>query len=41
MSSGYVDKEIMSDHCKYGFKAALPKPYTVDDIRECMEKAMK
>ena len=41
VSSGYVDKEIMSDHCKYGFKAALPKPYTIDDIRECMEKAMK
>ena len=39
VSSGYVDKDIISNYAQYGFRAVLPKPYTVDDVRECMEKA--
>jgi len=34
VSSGYSDDPIMADHQAYGFNAAMPKPYSFDQLQQ-------
>jgi len=36
VSSGYSADPVMANHASYGFSAMLPKPYTVDAVRELL-----
>jgi CheY-like chemotaxis protein len=38
ISSGYADDPVMKDFRKYGFVAAIPKPYTMEQLQELLEK---
>ena len=38
VSSGYFNDPVMSDFQKYGFKAAMPKPYEKKNLKEVLEK---
>ncbi len=38
VSSGYSNDPIMSDHEKYGFVDVLPKPFTIREIKNILEK---
>jgi len=40
VSSGYSDDSIASKHKEQGFKAFLNKPYSVDNLREALHKAL-
>jgi DNA-binding NarL/FixJ family response regulator len=40
VSSGYADDPIMSDYRKYGFRAALPKPYGMRKLSKALYEAM-
>jgi DNA-binding NtrC family response regulator len=33
-TSGHLDHPVMTDHATFGFKAALPKPYKMDTLRQ-------
>ena len=33
VSSGYSNDDLLANHDRYGFAAALPKPYTLDQLR--------
>jgi CheY-like chemotaxis protein len=37
VSSGDMESHLMRDYKKYGFSAALPKPYSTGKLREVME----
>ena len=34
VSSGYSDDAVMADYRRHGFAAALPKPYTAQQLRD-------
>ena len=34
VSSGFADEDVMAKYEKFGFSAALPKPYTMDALKE-------
>ncbi len=36
VASGYSSDPVMSDHANYGFKAAVNKPYTLDNIEDTL-----
>ncbi len=36
VSSGYARDNIMIDHKKYGFKAALPKPFRIEELKKTL-----
>ncbi len=38
VSSGYSNDPIMSEYEKYGFKAVVPKPYGMDELKEALRK---
>ncbi len=38
VSSGYSDDPAVAEYDKYGFAAALQKPYTLDALRETLER---
>jgi CheY-like chemotaxis protein len=38
VSSGYTDDPVMSDFEAYGFKASLPKPFSVGKLEETIQK---
>ncbi len=38
VSSGYVDKPILSNYKEYGFKERLNKPYSIDELEEVLGK---
>ena len=38
VSSGYSDDPAVAEYGKYGFVAALQKPYTLDALREILER---
>lgn len=40
VSSGYSNSSIMADYKKYGFSAALPKPYTPEELVSVIEKVI-
>ena len=39
-SSGYRNDPIMTEPGDYGFKAAIPKPYTVKELEETLHKVI-
>ncbi len=40
-SSGYATDPIMANHRDYGFAANLPKPYTIDEMRELVARLQR
>jgi len=38
VSSGYSDDPILSDYQAFGFSALLNKPYSIRDLKECLDK---
>jgi DNA-binding NtrC family response regulator len=38
VSSGYSNDPVMTDFRRYGFTGALPKPYTMKDLSEALDK---
>ena len=38
VSSGYSDDPAVAEFGKYGFAAALQKPYTLDALRATLER---
>jgi len=36
VSSGYSDDPVLSRWGEYGFKGAIPKPYTIEELKECL-----
>ncbi len=40
-SSGYSESPIMSQFKKYGFKGVIAKPYTQDELRVTLERALR
>ncbi|RLB11745.1 MAG: hypothetical protein DRG27_00545 [Deltaproteobacteria bacterium] len=40
VSSGYSNDPIMSEYEKYGFKAVVPKPYGMDELKEVLRKVI-
>ena len=41
VSSGYSADDIISNAHKYGFDAAVPKPYSISVLRETVDKLLK
>ncbi len=41
VSSGYADDPVLANFADYGFKAALPKPYTEEQLRAALDAAQK
>jgi YesN/AraC family two-component response regulator len=39
--SGYSDEEALSKFLTYGFRAALPKPFTRVELAEVLQRAFK
>jgi two-component system cell cycle sensor histidine kinase/response regulator CckA len=40
VSSGYADESIIAEYAKYGFKGIVPKPYTLEQMREAVVKVL-
>ncbi len=40
ISSGYLYDAVMTDCKKYGFAAALPKPFTKKDLKDTLSKVL-
>ena len=40
VSSGYSNNPVMADYKKYGFKAAVVKPFLLDDLRKAIEEVL-
>lgn len=38
--SGYIDNPAMTDFEKYGFVAAIPKPFKINEMCEILQKVM-
>ncbi len=41
VSSGYSNDPVMTDFKKYGFRAALLKPYSMEELRRTLDKVME
>jgi len=39
-TSGHLDHPVMLDHAQFGFKAAIPKPYKMDKLKEIIESVL-
>ena len=40
VSSGYSNNPVMADYKKYGFKAAVVKPFLLEDLRKAIEEVL-
>lgn len=40
VSSGYSDDSVLSHHREYGFTGILPKPYSLEELREALSGAL-
>jgi CheY-like chemotaxis protein len=40
VSSGYANAPILANHAEFGFRAALPKPYTLGALARALEEAL-
>ena len=38
--SGYASDEVMQNCHNYGFKARIPKPFTIDDFRQTIDNIL-
>lgn len=41
VSSGYANDPVMAQCTAYGFKGAVPKPFTMKELGHALEKALK
>ena len=41
VSSGYSDDPVVSEYHKYGFQGMLNKPYTIKELKECLNKMVE
>lgn len=41
VSSGYSENPVMSNYRKYGFSAILLKPYSIDELRDCLDQLLR
>ena len=41
LSSGYSDNALLSNYAQHGFKAFLPKPFTVEDLQAVLGSLMR
>ncbi len=40
VTSGYFDSPVMANYSEYGFKAALKKPFVIDELKEVIKKVL-
>jgi signal transduction histidine kinase/CheY-like chemotaxis protein len=40
VSSGYSNDPVMSEYSKYGFRAIIPKPYSVEELSDTLNKVI-
>lgn len=40
VSSGYSNSEVMSDYGSYGFKAVIPKPYDMHELKATIQRVL-
>jgi hypothetical protein len=40
VSSGYSNDPVMSDHRKFGFRAAVPKPYRDEELVRMLDSLL-
>lgn len=40
VSSGYSDDPVLSKYRDYGFRGIIPKPYTIEELRSAISKAL-
>ena len=40
VSTGYADDPVVSRCTDYGFKGAIPKPFTLEDLGKALQKAL-
>ncbi len=41
VASGYADDSVMKNPAEYGFTASIPKPFTISDLSEVLNKNVK
>jgi len=41
VSSGYSTDPIMANYAEYGFAGVIPKPFTIDGVKTCIESVLK
>jgi hypothetical protein len=41
VSSGYSDNALLSNYEHHGFRASLPKPFTLEDIQTVLARLMR
>ncbi|MBU0986265.1 MAG: response regulator, partial [Proteobacteria bacterium] len=41
VSSGYSHDPVLSDYGNYGFSGVIPKPFTLQDLSEILQKIIK
>jgi hypothetical protein len=41
VASGYSNDPVMANYRKYGFVAALPKPYRLEDVDAGLSRVLK
>jgi two-component system cell cycle sensor histidine kinase/response regulator CckA len=39
--SGYSENSVMTNPARYGFTASIPKPFTITELSEMLEKYLK
>jgi hypothetical protein len=40
VSSGYADNFVMEDYAQYGFRGAVPKPYTIEQLSGMLQHVL-
>jgi DNA-binding NarL/FixJ family response regulator len=40
ISSGYINDPVIEEYRKYGFTAAMLKPYTLADLKQTLENVL-
>jgi PAS domain S-box-containing protein len=40
VSSGYADNFVMEDYAQYGFRGAVPKPYTIEELSRMLQHVL-
>jgi CheY-like chemotaxis protein len=40
VSSGYSNSPVFADYTRYGFKACMPKPYDIEELKHILKKVL-
>jgi CheY-like chemotaxis protein len=40
ITSGYAEEQVISNFKQYGFKAALAKPFTLDELKQALSRCL-